>query len=233
MPTFTPNINLKKPLQTENYNVDDFNGNCDLIDTKIGTLVSDKSDKLIEGTNISLVSDLILKTITVNVSGKVPSSSQADNSTTLLNKTISNTIGNILSLIDVGGGVVGLPIIDGSKLTGLPLPDISGKVNLTDFTGLNQSKIANGWQKLPGGIIIQWGNSGTYTSNEQVKNVVFPLAFPNACLMASPLGSSGVIAAGANEGAYAGSTTKTAFNIISSWSGGTDGTNIYWIAFGH
>jgi len=40
MPTFTPNINLKKPLQSENYNIDDFNGNADILDTKIKELDS-------------------------------------------------------------------------------------------------------------------------------------------------------------------------------------------------
>lgn len=35
MPNFTPNLNLKKPLQTENYNIDDQNGNMDLLDTAV------------------------------------------------------------------------------------------------------------------------------------------------------------------------------------------------------
>lgn len=35
MPNRTPNYNLVKPLQTENYNVDDFNGNMDIVDTQI------------------------------------------------------------------------------------------------------------------------------------------------------------------------------------------------------
>ena len=35
MPNFTPNYNLKKPLGTENYNVEDQNGNMDIIDTEL------------------------------------------------------------------------------------------------------------------------------------------------------------------------------------------------------
>ena len=38
MPNQTPNINLTKPLQTENYDVDVFNGNSDIIDTQIGSI---------------------------------------------------------------------------------------------------------------------------------------------------------------------------------------------------
>ena len=32
MPNFTPNLNLKKPLTTEFYNIADFNDNMDIID---------------------------------------------------------------------------------------------------------------------------------------------------------------------------------------------------------
>lgn len=35
MPNYTANLNLKKPLSTENYNVDDANGNADLIDAAL------------------------------------------------------------------------------------------------------------------------------------------------------------------------------------------------------
>jgi len=36
--TYTPNLNLKKPDQLDFYDVDDFNGNMDIIDEKIGEL---------------------------------------------------------------------------------------------------------------------------------------------------------------------------------------------------
>lgn len=53
------------------------------------------------------------------------------------------------------------------------------------FKGVNYSLLSNGYQKLPSGLIIQWGygvgvnaagtgNRGTY--------ITFPIAFPNACL---------------------------------------------------
>lgn len=35
MPNFTPNFNLKKPLENENYNVNDVNGNMDIIDNEL------------------------------------------------------------------------------------------------------------------------------------------------------------------------------------------------------
>jgi len=35
LPNYTPNINLKKPLASENYSIDDANGNADLIDAAV------------------------------------------------------------------------------------------------------------------------------------------------------------------------------------------------------
>ena len=40
MPSYTTNLNLEKPLQTEGYDVDVFNGNADLIDAAVGGLES-------------------------------------------------------------------------------------------------------------------------------------------------------------------------------------------------
>ena len=38
MATYTPNYNLKKPAQTDYYDVDDFNGNADILDEKIKSI---------------------------------------------------------------------------------------------------------------------------------------------------------------------------------------------------
>ena len=40
MATYTPNYNLKKPAQTDFYDVDDFNGNADIIDTVLNNLAT-------------------------------------------------------------------------------------------------------------------------------------------------------------------------------------------------
>jgi len=39
----------------------------------------------------------------------------------------------------------------------------------------------DGYVKLPGGVILQWGKSNTSASGG-VTSVTFPIAFPNACL---------------------------------------------------
>jgi hypothetical protein len=45
--------------------------------------------------------------------------------------------------------------------------------------GANQSLVASGYQKLPGGLIIQWG-TGAGGGNNTSSTKVFPISFPNA-----------------------------------------------------
>lgn len=48
------------------------------------------------------------------------------------------------------------------------------------FTGTNQSLGTSGYQKLPGGLILQWGTFDATGFTAGKKSVTFPLAFPNA-----------------------------------------------------
>lgn len=55
------------------------------------------------------------------------------------------------------------------------------KVALTDFTGTNQSLFVSGYQKLPGGLILQWGFTGDISSGDLIN---LPISFPNTLLSA-------------------------------------------------
>lgn len=50
------------------------------------------------------------------------------------------------------------------------------------FKGGNQSLAGNGYQKLPGGLIMQWGSFNSTATGDF--SVTLPIAFPGACLMA-------------------------------------------------
>lgn len=54
----------------------------------------------------------------------------------------------------------------------------------TALQGANQSLSTNGYQKFPGGLIVQWGTSNV-NYNQTGTVVSFPIPFPNACLNAS------------------------------------------------
>lgn len=97
--------------------------------------------------------------------------------------------------------------------------------------GGNQSLVSNGYQKLPGGLILQWGYVGTFNNPGQRILVTFPVAFPNAMLCA--FGQSYVFSSGtwnATPEIYYHSTTQI------GWQDGDNDTtpwDIYWIAFGY
>ena len=59
---------------------------------------------------------------------------------------------------------------------------VTNGVYTTDFTGVsNQSVTTNGYQKFPGGLILQWCVGGNVASESDI-TVTFPIAFPTACL---------------------------------------------------
>lgn len=61
--------------------------------------------------------------------------------------------------------------------------DMGPFVMQNGFTGANQSLSASGYQKLPGGLIVQWGiyDNGGYSPNVGTSGptVTLPIAFPN------------------------------------------------------
>ena len=57
--------------------------------------------------------------------------------------------------------------------------------------GANQNLAIAGYQKLPGGLILQWGRTTTFVNNTS-ETVVFPIAFPNAVFTASATCYNGV-----------------------------------------
>lgn len=109
--------------------------------------------------------------------------------------------------------------------------DNSKKVATTDwlldlFSGTGQHVITqNGYQKLPGGVIIQWGLATVAAGNN---TVTLPLAFPTSMFTAvatqsSPFGVGLTV----NNIITVSNFTVSNFNIASNVPGG-----VYWIAIG-
>lgn len=64
-----------------------------------------------------------------------------------------------------------------SETEGLKEADLGG------LSVFGNSLTANGYQKLPGGLIIQWGETARINGNSAGGHIqLFPIAFPNACL---------------------------------------------------
>lgn len=69
---------------------------------------------------------------------------------------------------------------------------LSGAGNIVLNTLNTYSTAANGYQKLPSGVIIQWGSQSTATGGTAV---TWPIAFPTACLtvVGTSTSSAGIV----------------------------------------
>lgn len=95
--------------------------------------------------------------------------------------------------------------------------------------GSNQSLAVNGYQKLPGGLIIQWGSTANIAVGATL-NVVYPVAFPTACRSFVCLANN-ILAGVYQFTTNARSLSSTNVLSYSSNSGGSSGVD--WIAIGH
>lgn len=91
--------------------------------------------------------------------------------------------------------------------------------------GTNQSIAASGYQKLPGGLIVQWAS---YT--ESAGNLSFPIAFPTACLAITATHKAAVGTAASACNVNVISTTQFTLNIGAS---GATALDAFVIAIGH
>lgn len=108
----------------------------------------------------------------------------------------------------------------------LGLGDLSTRSLSVDF---NASFAANGYQKLPGGLIIQWGTTALI-STDALLSVTFPIAFPNAALSITGSGVSSQISGGATQTGFNFPTLSTTGFIVAN---DTTQNNIRWIAIGY
>jgi hypothetical protein len=97
-----------------------------------------------------------------------------------------------------------------------------------DFTN---SLDTNGYQKLPNGLIIQWGEETSGTSGSV--DITFPLAFPNNCYSLV-----GVIVSDNTDYQYTFTiktltTSKATINKVHNDSGEATSHNVYWISIGN
>lgn len=96
-----------------------------------------------------------------------------------------------------------------------------------DFTS---SKTTNGYQKLPSGLIIQWGITASAVGDGSYATVTFPIAFPTSCLNASATNSS---TAGGNLGATTISNITTTTMRVGHYNGSANACQIFWMAIGY
>jgi hypothetical protein len=96
----------------------------------------------------------------INVTGNAATATSATTATTATNATYATTAGN--------GGVTSVD-------------SATAAVTLSSLAAFGRSLSANGYQKLPGGLFLQWGTlSGTGTHGSTY-SITFPITFPSQC----------------------------------------------------
>lgn len=110
----------------------------------------------------------------------------------------------------------------------------SGVTDMFSVSG--QSYIGtSGYQKLPSGLIMQWGESGGYSGGEVEVAVTFPLEFPNSALQVTgTIDHSAVVGGSVALYTKTGTLTTTGLTFISDASHSSlTGAKIRWFAIGY
>lgn len=109
--------------------------------------------------------------------------------------------------------------------------------DLKSFTGANQLFAVNGFQKFPGGLIIQWGTKVcTYDSTSAggfANSVTYPTAFtspPTINITRTQGLNTGAVG---NPDQLAATATTTGFLILGAQASGTNNYTVAWTAIGY
>jgi hypothetical protein len=191
---------------------------------------------------------------TAYVKGEVDSATTAlaaSATQTLTNKTIalgSNTVSGTLAEFNTAVTDANLASLAGSetltnKTIALGSNTVSGTKSqfntavtdtdfafANDFTGSNQSLGTNGYQKLPGGLIMQWGELDV--AADGTATVTWNIAFPNACLQAVCC-QGYAFATNSDAGAAIYDFSTTTATIRNGTNSGGASTKMRWTAFGY
>lgn len=144
-----------------------------------------------------------------NISGTAASLSIGGNAATATNATNATTAATATNALACSGNSA----------------TVTNGVYTTNFTGANQSLSSNGYQKFPGGLIVQWGTSPVISGDSGV-DITFPISF-------SAVYAITTAAIVSNDGRDAGTYTR---NITTTGFRMTNGDGVaqagMWIALG-
>lgn len=109
------------------------------------------------------------------------------------------------------------------------------QIATTAFAQPGRSNTTNGYVKLPGGTIIQWGTSTGFNNAYVGATVTFPLAFPTACFNVNATVKTGSATVHNQVSAQVSgiSSTQCVLALTNTGSDHNYPVDVCWIAVGH
>jgi len=101
---------------------------------------------------------------------------------------------------------------------------------------MGRSLAASGYQRFPGGLIVQWGivGDGSLATADAVITGTFPLAFPTACCSIVASIDNSAAASSSNWGCYARATSSAGFTVVMDMASSTSfNKRVNWMAIGY
>lgn len=131
------------------------------------------------------------------------------------------------------GGSYGGAVKTGQSLTlavtgGTVWQVVQSNADLNNNADFGASLSASGYQKLPGGLIIQWG-TGNIAANNTLTNLALPIAWPNGLLQCS----ASWVASGPTTGGIGSAAGTSPLTQIGFYNSYTAALNIRYIAIGY
>jgi hypothetical protein len=92
----------------------------------------------------------------------------------------------------------------------------------------------NGYQRLPSGLILQWGRNTAQVGSSGTSTVTFPVAFPTACqVVTTTFQQAGGTVSGTSD-LLVSAFSATGFTVTRANSGNLDSfTGFSWFAIGY
>lgn len=120
---------------------------------------------------------------------------------------------------------------------GIEFPDSTQQASaaLTAFIGSNQSLNTSGYQKLPGGLIIQWGRQtlNTVANNWNNGTYNFPIPFPTAALAIVGSVSNNASLSSTVINSSVGISNNSQYGISVTSTANLTGAVVQWISIGY
>lgn len=117
-----------------------------------------------------------------------------------------------------------------NRLAANTIQTVNGAVSTNTFTLGASLASANGYTRLPNGLLLQWGTQAASVNNATVATATFPAAFASVYSVSVTIANSGTTATAV--AAVVNTVSTTSFTWKSSLASSATTANIFYMAIG-